>query len=74
MMVYNMNPVLLQTATAQVASTNEQVKKKLRLFFDIGSQMSYITPKARDELKLVTLRNHQQITKTFGNAQQQKTF
>ena len=68
------NSVLLQTATAQVISTNARYSKMFRLFFDIGSQMSYITPKARDQLKLPTLRKHHQITKTFGNSQEKKVY
>ena len=49
------NPVLLQTARANVSSTDEKNAKNSRLLFDTGSQLTYISPKARSELNLATV-------------------
>ena len=42
--------VLLQTARAQVSSVDERKSKNMRILFDSGSQLSYISPRARDSL------------------------
>ena len=66
--------VLLQTAIAQVKSTDDRNSGNLRILFDNGSQLTYITPKARNELNLHTLGKHKQLTKTFGNAEVVNTY
>ena len=58
--------VLLQTAVATVCSVNERNCAKLRLLFDSGSQNSYISPQARELLKLETIHTEKLNIKTFG--------
>ena len=66
--------MLLQTARAQVTSTDEKAVKCLRHLFDSGSQMPYINRKVRDELQLPTLGNRELVIKTFGNAKDTKNL
>ena len=61
------NSVLLQTACAQVSSTNESTVKIARLLFDSGSQLSYISPKTQKELKLPSLEKQKVSIKVFGS-------
>ncbi|XP_066924368.1 uncharacterized protein [Clytia hemisphaerica] len=44
------NNVFLQTATATVSSKTKE--QKMRILFDLGSQITYITPKAAERLEL----------------------
>ena len=68
------NSVLLQTARAQISSTDEAETKNIRLLFDSGSQSSYITPKARDALKLRPLGKQTVSIKVFGNVENTKVL
>ena len=43
--LFKSNNVLLQTARAQVSSVDEKNCQNLRILFDLGSQLSYISPK-----------------------------
>ncbi|XP_066923479.1 uncharacterized protein [Clytia hemisphaerica] len=61
------NPVLLQTARAQVSSTDEKKSENLRLMFDTGSQQSYISKEARERLKLRTVGKKSVNIMSFGN-------
>lgn len=63
--------VLLQTASAYIIPVGFHNPKQICILFDNGSQLSYITPKAANMLKLKWLSKHEQITKTFGK---NKTF
>ena len=67
------NPVLLQTARANVSSTDKKNTKNSRLLFDTGSQLTYISPKARSELNLATVGKREIAIKTFGNVISKKT-
>ena len=59
--------VLLQTARAMITDTDNGRKAQLRVLFDSGAQLSYITPEARNRLCLKSLGVHQVTLKTFGN-------
>ena len=45
--------VLLQTARAQVSSVDGKICNNLRLLFDSGAQMSYVTSRVTCVLKLI---------------------
>ena len=66
------NTVLLQTARASISSVNENRCENLRILFDSGSQLSYISPSARRKLQLETLDRKEIALKTFGNSKQHK--
>ena len=68
------NPVLLQTSRANISSVDEKNKKNSRIMFDTGSQLSYISPKTRDELKLPTLTKSEISVTTFGLGMTKKTL
>ena len=46
------NSVLLETAQARVETPDDKRSKLLRILFDNGSQISFITPKAKRLLNL----------------------
>lgn len=56
--------VFLQTAKANVSS--EQKTSKMRILFDLGSQVSYITPKAAKILNLKPVDQKQICIKSFN--------
>lgn len=60
------NNVLLQAATATVTSCDQKSSAKLRILFDSGSQLSYITPPARKKLDLKTVSKKELSIKVFG--------
>ncbi|XP_057299451.1 uncharacterized protein LOC130630070 [Hydractinia symbiolongicarpus] len=60
------NNVLLQTAMATVTSCDGNFSAKLRILFDSGSQLSYITPQARKKLNLKTVSKKELSIKVFG--------
>ena len=66
------NSVLLQTARAQISTTDESRVVNARLLFDSGSQLSYISPKARAELQLPSLEKQEVVIKVFGSVQSSK--
>ena len=68
------NNVLLQTARAKVYSVNEKQCKNLRILFDSGSQLSYITPRARNALDLQTVDQKEIAIKVFGKTEETKTL
>ena len=72
--VNKIDSILLQTARAKVCSTDEKECQNLRLLFDSGSQLSYISPRARNKLKLKTLGTKDMSLKTFGNMKDKKVF
>ena len=74
MNVNKIDSILLQTARAKVCSTDEKECQNLRLLFDSGSQLSYISPRARNKLKLKTLGTKDVSLKTFGNMKDKKVF
>ena len=67
------NNVLLQTAKAVVSSSDEKHSKTARLLFDTGAQLSYVSPKTRDDLKLPSIGQRTVEIKTFGNNKTIKT-
>ena len=69
-----LNPVLLQTAVTNVSSTDEKHSHKVRLLFDSGSQMSYVSPRVRDLLKLETVQTKEMSIKTFGGERRNKVL
>ena len=73
MSVSKNNPVLLQTARANISSTDEKNAKNSHLLFDTGSQLTYISPKARSELNLAIVGKREIAIKTFGNVISKKT-
>ena len=66
--------ILLQTARANFTSDNNNSRKvaKLRIIFDSGSRLSYITPEARNSLQLESLGWFTIALKTFGNSDEKK--
>ena len=66
--------VYLQTATANVSKPNESKNKSMRILFDLGSQMSYISPDAAKELKLSSKETKDICIKTFGGRIESKTL
>ena len=65
---------LLQTATTTVSDTSEKHSTTLRILFDSGSQLSYITPRGRKLLKLPTCDTSEILLKTFGNKVESKSL
>ena len=59
--------MLLQTAEARVETPVDKRSKYLRILFDTGSKISFITTRAEGFLNLVTKRSKQ--FKSFGNNQ-----
>ena len=66
--------VLLQTAQANVYNIDKSKSSNSRLFFDLGSQLSYITPKLREKLGLRTVGKREMSIKTFGGGRQTKVL
>ena len=64
--------VLLQTAQATVMTNDESRKSRMRLLFDVCAQATYITPQARNELKLPTIAKRRQKINGFGNTEEIK--
>ncbi|XP_066929877.1 uncharacterized protein [Clytia hemisphaerica] len=64
--------VYLQTATATISSPN--VSKEMRILFDLGSQLSYISPTAAKQLKLSSDETKNICIKTFGGHVESKTL
>ena len=58
--------VLLQTAKINVSNTMNTKSANLRVLFDLGSQRSYITPKAAQLLNLQSEQQHNMNIKVFG--------
>ena len=53
-------------------SADERYSCNLRNLFDSGSQLSFISPKAREALKLQTIFKHKIDVKMFSNASNTK--
>ena len=66
------NSVLLKTARVKVPSADERYSCNLRNLFDSGSQLSFISPKAREALKLQTIFKHKIDVKMFSNTSNTK--
>jgi len=62
----------LQTATANVF--NDSKSKNLRILFDLGSQLSYITPSAAESLNLTPTGSKSICIKSFGGHAESKTL
>ncbi|XP_066927907.1 uncharacterized protein [Clytia hemisphaerica] len=62
----NSDQVLLQTAEAVIFSKG--VETNCRILFDLGSQLSYITPEARNALNLETTDTKRLSIKVFGGS------
>ena len=73
-LIHDRNNVLLQTARASVTSTVGVKKGNFRFLFDLGSQLSYISPRACEVLKLKTVANHNINIKTFGGVNSVKSL
>ena len=71
-MLVSKNNVLLQTARTNVSSADERYSGNLRVLFDSGSLLSFISPKAREALKLKIILKHKIDVKTFSNASNAK--
>ena len=71
-MLLSHNSVLLKTARAKVSSADERYSCNLCNLFDSGSQLSFISPKAREALKLQTIFKHKIDVKMFSNASNSK--
>ena len=65
---------LLQTATAQVSDVKENNHSTLRILFDSGSQLSYITQRAKNLLHLTSVGKSNLLIKTFGKKNEEKVL
>ena len=72
--LFKSNNVLLQTARAQVSSVDEKNCQNLRILFDLGSQLSYISPKACEKLNLKTIYKKDISIKVFGKHHTKKSL
>ena len=68
------NTVLLQTAKAKIENTEKSKLREGRILFDSGSQLSYVTPKLSEKLKLKTIGKKELCIQTFGNKKSVKTL
>lgn len=59
--------ILLQTAQAFIGNGNTSTGIRARVIFDSGSQKSYITQRARDQLNSPTISKESLLIKTFGS-------
>ena len=73
-LVIDRNQILLQTARARVSSVDDKNFANLRILFDSGSQLSYISPRARKILKLKTEKTRSVNLKTFGENATENTL
>ena len=55
-----------------MASANKRYPHNLRILLDSGSQLSFISQKARQTLKLLTISKHKIDVKTLSNASNAK--
>ena len=55
-----------------MSSADERYSRNLRVLLDSRSQLSLISPKARQALKLLTISKHKIDVKTFSNASKAK--
>ena len=60
------NSVLLQTARADVYSTDKKFTKNVRILFDNRAQLNYISPHPCQELQLILFTKKEISIKTFG--------
>ena len=65
---------MLQTAQANVSDVNGRNSTTLRILFDSGSQLSYITEEAKKRLHLQAIEKSEVLIKTFGNRDDSKTL
>ena len=63
----NKNTLLLQTAYVEIKNPSYSQKTNAHLFFDSGSQRSYISKTLREELKLPSIRTEILKIKVFDN-------
>ena len=68
-----LNSVLFMTARAQAYSLDNKKVANVRILFDSGSQLSYVTPRARSIIDLKTIGKKDMCVKTFGGAKQKKS-
>ena len=62
----------MKTAKAVISSSDEKHSKTTRLLFD-SAQLSYVSPKTCDDLKLQSIGQRTVEIKTFGNNKTIKT-
>ena len=69
MHISSKSSVLLQTARAEVSSTDVNAEKKavIRIIFNSGSQKSYVSQKLKNELNLKIIGRERVMIKTFGD-------
>lgn len=73
-LIHDKNNILLQTARALITSNKAKCSANLRLLFDSGSQLSYISPRAQKLLNLSTVDSKDILIKTFGGNQSVNTL
>ena len=66
--------VLLQTAQATISNDQTGKSMGVRILFDSGSQMSYVTPAVRSKLGLSVISKQEMCVKTFGGGRNVKNF
>ena len=76
MRLFQSDSVLLETARANVSSTESNSTKtgNFRLLLDSGSQLTYISPRARKLLDLKTSDRKDVLIKTFGGHVETRTL
>ena len=69
-----LNSVLLMTASTEAMSVDNKNVAHVRILFDSGSQLNYVTPRIKSLLKLDTLSKKDMCIKTFGGSRQNKSM
>ncbi|XP_066925594.1 uncharacterized protein [Clytia hemisphaerica] len=66
--------VLLQTAKAKIENVEKNRSSESRIFFDPGSQLSYVTPTLSRKLNLKQIGKKELCIQSFGNNKTVKTL
>ena len=62
----NKKCILLQTANAQISARESNSSGLARIFFETGSQRSYVTNDTHNRLNLLIIRKEKLVIQTFG--------
>ena len=62
------------TARAQACSVDNKNVTPVRIIFDTGSQLSYVTPRVKSAINLKAIGKKDMCVKTFGGGKQNKSM
>ena len=65
----NSNTILLQTATAKILNPTNNLSENVRMLFDTGSQLKYISKFLKLKLKLPVLGTESLVIQVFGKGE-----